>query len=163
MSYPRFALARSHKFFNRTAGSLVLNNNTSWVDLPTIGTSWDITLAAQIGDVIEVGASGVWDNQAVLGFLDVCTIISGSAVNYFGTGGDVGGSGIENWRGDASEAYDAIGGSFYYALVSGDISSGVVTLRLRYRTGSAANKTLYATTTNPLQFRAKNLGPVDPN
>lgn len=162
MTYPRFQLARAFKFFNRSSGSLTLNS-TTWANLPTIGTTWDVTLPAQIGDVIEVGVSGVWNNENVIGILDVATIVSSSVVNYFSTAGSATGSGVESWVGDALLAYVRIGGSFWYTLVSGDISSGTVTLRLRYRTGSASDKTLFATADNPLQFRAKNLGPADPH
>lgn len=161
MSYPRHQLARAFKYFTRTAGSLTLNS-TSWADLPTIGTTWDITLQAQVGDVLEAGITGVWDNQAVVGALDAATVVSAAALNNFSTSSATG-SGVESWRGDASEAYDAIGGSYFYTVVAGDLSAGTVTVRPRYRTATAANKTLYATSDNPLRWWVRNLGPQDPN
>lgn len=161
MSYPRFQRSRDFKFFNRTAGNLTLNS-TTWANLPTIGTTWDITLAAETGDTVQVGLSALWGSEAVFGFLDVSTIVSAVAVNALSGAGGVGGEGMAGWRGAASTAFP-IGASPMYTLLVGDISSGTVTLRLRYRTFTAAAKTLYAATDDPLHFWAKNLGPMDPN
>lgn len=161
MAYPRFQRARDFKFFNRTAGDLTLNS-TVWADLPTIGTTWDATLAAQVGDVIEAGMTGVWNTDVVFSYLDAVTVVGGAVVNHFGTSA-ASGSGVESWRGNTSSQFDPIGGSIYYALVAGDISAGTVTVRPRFRTSAAINKVLYASSLNPLQWRVRNLGPADPN
>lgn len=161
MSYPRFQRSRDFKHFTRNSGDLTLNS-TAWADLPTIGTTWDAVLAAQVGDIIECGVSGFWNSQNVVGHLDVATIVSAAPVNYFATAGGASGYGVPSWAGVANNQSNA-GGSFMRALVAGDISAGMVTLRLRYRTSSAVNKTLYAQTDLPLHFWAKNLGPPDPN
>ena len=161
MAYPRYRAARAHKVFTRSTGDLTLNS-TTWADLPTIGTTWDAVLAAQTGDVIECGVSAFWNAEAVVGHLDVATIVSAAAVNYFATAGGASGYGVPNWAGIANAQSNA-GGPYLYTLVAADISSGTVTLRLRYRTSAASNKTLYAQSILPLQFYAKNLGPADPN
>lgn len=162
-SYPRFQRARDFKFFTRTAGNLTLNS-TAWADLPTIGSTWDITLAAEAGDVIECGISAVWGAEAVYGSLDVVSMVSSSPVNAWGGSATSGstGSGVGAWQGPTG-INDGSGGPVMRTLVSGDISAGTVTVRLRYRTNTAANKTLFGSVDNGFQFYAKNRGPADPN
>lgn len=161
MAYPRFQRSRDHKMFTRTAGSLTLNS-TTWANLPTIGTTWDSVLVAETGDVVQVGLSALWGTEAVLGCLDVWTIVAAAAVNAISGAGGASGEGVQGWRGASGTAFP-IGASPMYTLLSGDISSGTVTLRIRYRTGTAADKTLFGATNNPLHFWARNLGPADPN
>lgn len=142
----------------RTSGDFTLNN-TSWANLDT---GLDLTLAADAGDVIQVGISALVANEATALYLDVVTIVSSTVTNSFATGGAVNasGQGIMAWRGSAS-VEQAVGGPFWYKAVSGDISGGNVTLRLRFRTNTAVNKTLYAQTNLPLVFTAQNHGPVE--
>jgi hypothetical protein len=146
--------------FKRTAGDLSLNS-TVWSDLPTISTSGDLTINATTGDVVVVAACGLWSTENVDANLDVVTIVAGSVVNSFGADGTPSNShsGIRSWSA-LGPAYWTIGGNFYRTLVSGDISSGTVTLRVRYRTGIASNKTLFGSTNNPFEYFAQNLGPV---
>ena len=160
MAYPRYQAARAHKSFTRTAGNLSLNS-TTWADLPTIGTTWDAVLAAQTGDVIEAQINVATGNQAVACYLDVVTVVASTATNHFAAGGATG-TGVPSWTGQGA-LYDFVGGSWCRTLVAADISAGTTTLRLRYRTASAAVRTLFATTDNPFQFTVKNLGPADPN
>lgn len=163
MAYPRYRAARSHKSFLRTAGNLTLNS-TSWADLPTVGTTWDLVLAAQVGDTVEVGLSARIDSEAVELYLDVVTIVSAAAVTSVGNQAAPSSTtrGVSAWTGIPSVVGKAAG-SALYTLVSADISSGTVTLRLRYRTSSATNKVLNAVADYPLHFWGKNLGPADPN
>jgi hypothetical protein len=51
-----------------------------------------------------------------------------------------------------------VGSSVQYVVQAGDISGGNVVLRLRYRTVSASNKTLYSSANIPLHWSVKNLG-----
>lgn len=164
MSYPRFQRSRDFKQFIRTAGDLTLNSNATWANLPTIGTTWDIVLAAQSGDTVECGFSGVIDSAAVTQFFDVATIVSAAAVNSIGSQVAVSNSnqGVMAWY-CAISVLVAFGGSVMYPLVVGDISSSTVTLRLRYKGDAATNRNLHATAGYPLHFWAKNLGPADPN
>jgi hypothetical protein len=163
MAYPRYQAARAFKFFTRTAGNLTLNS-TAWADLPTIAATWDAVLAAQVGDVIECSVSAVWGGEVVYGSLDVVTMVSSAPVNAFGgsaTSGSLG-SGVGAWQGPPS-VNDGSGGPVLRTMVGADLSAGTVTLRLRYRTSTATNKTLFASADNSFQFYAKNLGPADPN
>lgn len=161
MTYPRYQAARAFKFFTRVAGSLTLNS-TTWANLPTIGTTWDAVLAAQVGDVIRVEMTGLFGVEAVEGNLDIVSIVSAAPVNYWGGDGGVSSNGVAGWYGPAS-AYASFGGSVRRTLLAGDISAGTVTLRPRYRTATAANKTLFASSAATLHFAVDNLGPVDPN
>lgn len=153
---------QAHKHVRRTAGDLTLNS-ASWADLPTVGTDLDLVLAAAAGDVIEAGIAGLWGAEQVTTFLDIATIVSAAAVNYFSTGTSTPATfGIGAFFGDAVTGLNPpLGGSAHYTLVSGDISGGNVTLRIRYDQSSAGNRTLYASTAGaPLHFWARNLGPV---
>ncbi len=161
MGYPRHRRSRDFKFFTRSAGNLTMNS-TSWADLPSITTTWDISLVAQAGDVIRVEITGLWGAEAVEGNLDVVSIVSAAPVNYWGGDGNGSSNGVGGWYGPAS-AYSSFGGSVRRVLVSGDIASGVVTMRPRYRTATASNKTLFANTNSSLHFAVDNLGPQDPN
>lgn len=163
MAYPRYRVARTFKFFTRTAGNLTLNS-TAWADLPTIASTWDLTLAAQVGDVIEAGISAVWGAEGVYGSIDVCTVVGGAYISAFGGSATSGssGSGVGAWNG-VTTVNDGAGGGVLRTLTAADISAGTVTLRLRYRTNTATNKTLFASADNSFQFYAKNLGPADPN
>lgn len=140
----------------RTSGDIVFNNasTTAWNDFPV---SMDLVLAAAAGDVIEVGATALWNNEAPIVVLDVATIVSGAPVNYFSTAAGTGDWGIGAWLSFPSGGYMPLGGGAQYTLVSGDISGGNVTLRIRYRIGTAnTNKTLLADANFPFQWWAKN-------
>lgn len=141
-----------------TTGSLTLNS-TTWANVsgPT-----DIVLAADAGDVIQVSIACAVGNEATDLYLDVVTIVSAAVTNSFAQQGAVSATsqGIMNWR-SIPGTFNSPGGPFWYKLVSGDISSGNVTLRLRYRTSSATNKTIFAGTDTAFSFFARNHGPVE--
>jgi hypothetical protein len=141
-----------------TAGDVTLNS-TTWAN---VGGPADLVLAASTGDVIEVNFSARFDNGAVQTHLDVVTMVGGSPVNSFANAGatTAGTQGIISWTGFSGQ-FASIGGAFYYKLVSGDISSNTVTLRLRYQTASATNRTLYANANYAQVFFARNHGPVE--
>lgn len=132
----------------RTAGNYTLNS-ASWAN---VDTGLDLTLAAAAGDVIEYAINGLWGNEAVAVALDVECTASGTK-----WGG--GGTGLVGWRGPVS-VENPVSGSAFRTLVAADVSSGNVVLRLKYKTDSAANKTLYGTTNEPLDLVARNLGPA---
>lgn len=158
-----------HAFYNAQSGSSVLKdfdfktrssanvtvNGTAYADLDT---GLDIVLTAASGDVIEVSAAGRWATENVQAYMDVATIVSGSPVNYVSGSGSTG-EGVQSWQGYGN-ANTNIAGTVMYTLVSGDISSGTVTLRLRVRTLTAANKTFVSGSTNVFKWSAKNYGPI---
>lgn len=156
----RFQKARAFKTWERTSGDLTVAS-AAWADLPTIGTAWDTTIAAAVGDVLEAEVSALVGNEAPGLAFDVATIVAGAAVNYFGTA--PGGTGVGGWRAVGGQ-YETVGGSAFYTVVAGDLASGYVTARLRCKGDSGANKTIFAAAaTATLQFTVKNLGPADPN
>ncbi len=151
-----------HQMFRRTAGDLVLGTTLAWTDLPTIGTTWDATFLAQVGDVIECSVSvagGVANSAGV--YLDVFTIVSAAPVTSFATGAAPSNShnGAGGWY-MPNLSYGLASGSIRHTLVSGDISAVTVTVRLRYKPDTANARTLYASSANwPMHFGATNLGP----
>lgn len=141
-----------------TTGNLTLNS-TVWAN---VSGPADLVLAADAGDVVQVGISAAVGNEAVDLYLDVVTMIGSTVTNSFGKDGTPSNThqGIVAWRG-ITGAYASPGAGFWYKLVAGDISSSTVTLRLRYRTASAANKTIFCATDYPFVFFARNHGPVE--
>lgn len=164
VSYPRHRLARAHKFVTITAGSSTVSG-TTWADLPTIAATADLTLAAQVGDTVELGMSLSWTTGATYGAMTVATIVSAAAVNHVqGWTSTTGGNGVKAWMQTGNVSSDAgLGGAVLYTLVAGDISAGTVTFRPRARILTASTKVMNATAVDPFHFYAKNLGPVDPN
>lgn len=162
MTTPRFLPSQAHKKFTRTDGNLTLNSG-SWADLPTIGTSFDITLEAQVGDDIEAGINARFGSEAFFAALDVVTIVSAAYVSSFSTQSTSRPSaGAGAWRGISGSQVEA-SGSLLYTVTSGDLNAdGTITLRVQYSEAAAGNKTLYAgTAVAPFQFWAKNIGPAD--
>lgn len=159
MSYPRYKLARSHKFATRTSGDVSITT-TSYMD---VDTGIDIVLAAQVDDVIEVGATLRWAASTVYSFMDVATIVSATPVNYL-SGAGSSGEGIPSWFGDggASGMNLWAGGGTRYKIVTGDLSSGYVTLRLRAKVNTSS-RLLKANSTVPFRWWADNIGPQDQN
>jgi hypothetical protein len=161
MAYPRYRAARAHKHFTYAVGNITLNS-TAWADLPTIGTTWDAVLAAQAGDTIEGHLTAVVSNQAVASYFDIAVVVAGSVVSYLSNNTGVSHQGMPGMIGEASAFRYQFGGAVR-TLVAGDIVAGTVTLRPRYRTSSATNRTLLGSADTPFSMWVKNLGPVDPN
>lgn len=160
----RHLLARTFKSARRTAGDISLNS-TSWVN---VDTGLDLTLAAAIGDVIEVGINGMANAEATSLYLDVVTLVAGSPAGSFGATAAAPGAsppnyGVPAWSG-ANGVLSWLGAPVHKTIVAGDLASGYVTLRLRGATGGGVAKTLRADGTNwSFEFWARNIGPADPN
>lgn len=134
----------------RTAGNVALNSNGAWT---AIDTALDLTLTGlTAGQWVEVGIIGRWSTEGVAAGLDFFSMVSGSPVNAW-IGTSRGGWGAPS----AAQSISATG-SVVKQLVSGDLSAGSLTLRLFGQTGSAAVKTLVATTTEALTVWARVLG-----
>ena len=158
-TYMRDNLTQLRGDFDISRGTTnVVLNSTVWAN---VSGPADLALTAATGDVVEVSFSALWQNEAVDGFLDAVSIVAGSPVNSFAQdGAPVNTSqGIMAWRGVSGQQI-AIGGNFFRVLTAGDISGGLVTIRLRYRTGTATNKTLLGSTDYQQVFAARNYGPV---
>lgn len=142
----------------RTSGSYS-PSATSWTDLTA--SFWDssaandITLTAAVGDVIESSMSAIADVQATETYWNVTCVASG---NGFGPTASSA-RGIPAWMA-INGAVTSIGGNFYYTVVSGDISSGNVALRLRSKNSAATGKSHLATADSPFVWVARNLGKI---
>ena len=141
------------------ASDLTLNS-TSWATVPSLT---DVSVGASVGDVLMYSVSMQVGNEAVGVDFDVVTIVSAAVVNSFTTGSSTipTSGGIPSWYCGVS-ALGYPGAPIYYTVVAGDISSGTVTCRLRYKTTSAANKSIYAkgSTQYYVNTFLRNLGPV---
>lgn len=153
--------APTARFARRTSGNITLNS-TSWAN---VDTGLDIVLKAQAGDVIEATVNAWVGAENVVALFNVVTVVSGSALNGFAEAGAeaAAGEGMGGWysRVDTSYGY-TLTGVGHYTVVSGDIVSGLVTFRLRYKTATGTNRTLRASTSaagaHPFEWCVKNLG-----
>jgi len=136
----------------RTAGTLTFNS-TAWANS---STTLDLTLAASTGDVVRADLNGLWGNNAVAGHLNVTCVASGAGFSTRTANTD---GGCMGWFGQSARFVDVSGAPITRVLASADISGGNVIVRLRHRTGTAANKTINGSTANPLFLSARNVGP----
>lgn len=156
MAYPRFRQSRAHKVIKRSAGDIALANATVWTDVPSIG---DIVLPkAQVGDEIEAWIG--WEQNHVTSALryDIATIVSAAPVTYFGCDGLNTSYGFGGWSRSPGTTF--LSGPVSLVLAAGDISGGLVTIRLRYRFDGAGTGTINGTAARKAFFGAKNLGPT---
>lgn len=141
----------------RVAGNLS-SSSTSWIAVDS-GGGIDLVIPARAGDTLEVGAAGLWGNEATHVRLDFMTMVGGSPVNSItsrAAGPDNAYFGNEGWLGVLS-AFTPISGSLPYTVQSGDVSNGTVTLRPYRKQDSAVSKVLYAQSTDPFTVWARNL------
>lgn len=156
MAYPRNRRSRAHKTIKRTAGNYTLTPvGGAPGPFTVIDAALDLVLAAQIGDVLEVHFSALVQPPGTTGFgLNACSMVGGAAVNNYAPGT----YGHGSWWHPAGSTLGN-GTPIFYTVVSGDISGGNVTTRIRYTTDGSGNTTLWASGSFPLEFTVKNLGP----
>lgn len=161
LGYPKPSSIKASRFVNLSTGDLSLTNNSSvWGN---VSTALDMTLPAEIGDVIEVGLNGVSSSSASDIGLDVVSVVAGSPVNsWLNQGPALSGPplySVASWHMFINTTC-LLAGSVMKTIVSSDISGGSVLLRFRYQMwNGTATKTLAAGTNYVLQVFAKNLGP----
>lgn len=138
---------------NRASTDIVLNS-TTWAN---VDTALDIVLPAIVGTWVEVGLSCALGTSAVAVSFDAVSLVAGSPVNSLGEAAAPNNSydGVSGWHCANTAANIKASGSIIYQAVSGDLSGGNITLRLRYRTGAASNRTLIAHAGFPLTFWAR--------
>lgn len=120
------------------------------------GSTSDIAVSALAGDLIEVSLNGQWNFSNSTDFLDVVAVTS---YQHFGDGTTAAvtsttGNGAPGWASTDASNIVGITGSVFRTLVSGDITTGTVTLRVIART--SAGRTLRANSTTPLLFTVRN-------
>lgn len=133
----------------------------SWAN---VDTGLDLVLnEVQVGDELVYGIQAHVGTEAVWAYFDVVTVVGGSPVNSLGSRAAVvaspGPLGVSGWMARTGTQEMPNGTTAPYTVAAGDLTSGSITLRLRYATASAVNKTLYADATIPLDVWAMNLGP----
>lgn len=164
MAYPRSQRARAFKFAKRTAGNISITS-AGFANWTTVDTALNLTLDGQVGDVIECYVNGLLDNAVAELRFDVATMNGTTVLNYFGTAVQPNtGEGVMGWVASSSPTYyQSLAVPVPKILVAGDLMGDTVTLAFRVRHVAGATRLLFGSTTNPLFFVAKNLGPVDPN
>lgn len=147
------------KVINRLGSGDVSITATTNVFASNIAGLGDITLAAASGDYIAVGVSALCPNSTAQSLkMDVCTVVSAAAVNFFSNGTGTGATnGVPAWYMTASLSAAKAGGVILYQAQSGDISGGNIVLRL-ICFGTGTRIIGASTATSPLEFWAQNLG-----
>lgn len=139
----------------RTSGAVALDQTA----ITSVDTGLDLVLEdVQAGDVVEFGINGTVANEAHTVGFDVYSMVGGSRVNPFGGGLTASlssNAGVGAWYCPGVAQYFQLGASAYKSLVSGDIDSGDVTLRLHYAKSNSSSRTLFGAATLPLQVWAK--------
>ena len=130
---------------SRTSGDLTATTTGNGTAFYNVDTGLDLTLTgAEAGDVVEFTPGFFVGQQNNTIVFDVCTVVSGSPVNYFSGGtGIITDLGIMGWF-CINSVSQTVSGSTSYTLQSGDISSGSVTLRLQVRAANTTGRTISA-------------------
>lgn len=132
---------------------------TAWANLP-VAVPDLAAIKCNVGDYVEIGASGLWNNDAQVGQLDMVSVVAGVPVNAWGQNGPENNTwaGIMSWYGIAS-AIRPVSGGMIKQVVAGDLdASSNLTLRLRGFVSAAAGKSMFATVGVPFVYWAINHG-----
>lgn len=144
----------------RVAGNIAFNQS----NVTDVDTGLDLTLTAAAGDLIEYGVDALLDATAQAVCFDVYTRVTSANVNPFGPGLSNGLAtvlGVPSWYTPfVSGANMPLRGTAMRTLLSGDIDSGNVLLRLRYAKVNTTSRSGFATASIPFRVWAKNYGPA---
>lgn len=148
------AVAQYYTSKTRTAGNVSVPYASAGT-LSDFDANTDLTVAAKIGDVINIGINcQLGDGQAGSVEFNFGTIVNGAVVNMYAAGT------IPSWSMRANDYWPA-SNSVRYTVKAADLSNGTVTFRLRARTdgssGTAA-RTVLANTNQPFAWDAFNMG-----
>jgi hypothetical protein len=169
MTYPRHQLSRAFRYLTNSAGHITVNTPANtWQELaaesggPGTGV-FDLTIEAEVGDVIEGGFQALISNSTPDLYMDIKTIVAGAPVGSFVAQGATSATAppCGPWFAPAS-TYQRFVGSHFYTILSGDIATGRVTFRPYAMGLSATNRLVFANTDTGFMFYVKNLGPPDP-
>jgi hypothetical protein len=136
-----------------TSGDIGLPNTSSAWSVTSLSALGELVLAAAVGDWIEVGVNAMRTNNH---FVDVAVVTGAgpTAQRYMATGTSSAASeGNPGWYGPAGFALSNNPQGF--TVEAGDLDTGTVRLRMALKT-NAASGTLYASTTYPFYWQAKN-------
>lgn len=143
----------SAAFAQRTAGDVTAPNGLSaWA---AVDTALDLTLPAAVGDKVEISLTASWGSSSTVnGRLRPVSIVSGSVVNVLAGSTNYG---VAAWSNPLGVQYSGASGTVMYAVQSGDLSSGQITVRLEVR-ADGTGQSIRANSDAPLHFSLKNLG-----
>lgn len=161
MAYPRFQLARNFKYIvdNSTVSGYNVTQS-SFSELATVSGALDMTIFANVDDVIEFTASLYWEDKASDRSIDVAVLEAGSAtpsiVDFFANGS----YGIPSLH--ARNGSGGVGKScvIHYTVPDIAIYDGTITIRPVAKVSSGTAYVL-ATLQHPLGISIKNLGPQE--
>lgn len=137
----------------RVAGNITLNS-TSWA---AVGVP-NLTLPAVVGDRIAMSASGLIASEAVELYFDAASIVAAAPVNYVSSEAAAPAAlGIQGFF-CPSGVNTTIGNVTTFVVQAGDLSGGNVTMELRYKSASAANRTFNASASQPFVWQIMNFG-----
>jgi hypothetical protein len=155
MPYPRFRRARAHKFATGTGGTATISSSAgtpTWTDLAVA----DLSIEAQTGDVLELSLSTFWVASTTTAARQTFSTMNGSTrINVYG---NVAFGGANPWFVSQLQYDHVFFGQVYYTVQASDVISNVVTVRPMAAVDSGSRQVYGAH-----DWRAKNLGPVDPN
>lgn len=157
---PKSSTAWSIKDYDEVtvSGGDITMNQTAITGL----TGFDMTLTAATGDRVLYGISARLESVAVIEGFDVYTMLAGSRVNPFGSGlsASLGSTaGVGGWL-TPGTAQLLLTGEVPRTLVSGDISSGTVILRLHYAGSAVTARKIFASSNQPAKVWATVLTPI---
>lgn len=139
----------------RAAGDITLST-TGWQNLVGDG-SLDLTIAAAAGDVLEYSVSLYANAGANSVVFDGATIVGVNPVNYLAGDGSATSSGIAGLFAQSGEA-GGYGASVMYTVQAGDVSAGLVTVRLRARPANTTARIIASSAATQLQIALRNWG-----
>lgn len=155
-----WAVARQTVVATRTAGDVTLTTSLSAVD-----TGIDLVIPAIAGDVLVLGISAGLDastDATDYVILEARIMVSSSGVRSLGSNQATFPGGQGTWWAPAMpttvQGIARIHGSFAYTVVSGDISSGNVTIRLYGKVPTTGRNIRANNTYDPLHWWVTNTG-----
>lgn len=140
-----------------TAGDLTINN-TSWTDI----TNNDLIVPANVGDLIEVGMSAILESAAVNVYFDFSVRVDG-AHDYYASGQAVAATtengipGLFALTGVRAAVHGSV--TFVTTDVTDGDPFGSITLRPRFKSSAATDRTLNRNADTRFITWARNLGP----
>jgi hypothetical protein len=143
---PNFPAVRPVLSTNKYVSGEITLNSLAWANVPGVST---LVVTAKTGDVLMVSMNMRLESAGNQAYFDVATEVGGSVVNVWCTGntgsGGVGDLGVPSLIAESGRTAPQAS-VLLYTVVAGDVSGGTVTLRLRYKTATASNRTLNAST-----------------
>lgn len=149
MSYPRHVVSRNFKTASSVSKGSDMSITSAWAQIDALLTA---TVAAQVGDVLELMVRG-------------CMVAGGGEIIFLDfavAGTRIGHSTDGLYKHQIPASFELTHTLIdHHTVVSGDLSSGLVTVVPFAKTSGTTRAMRYLAP--PAQFTVKNIGPADPN